>query len=284
MFKNYAKTAVLLAAMGGLVIVIGSLFGQAGLYIGFALGIVLVGGSYWFSDKLAIASARGVAVTREEAPDYYRIVEDLTQRANLPMPRLYIAPSDQPNAFATGRNHHHAAVCVNQGLLQLMSWDEVRGVLAHELTHIRNRDVLTGSVAAAIGMAITMVARMAMWGAMFGGGGRDNDRDNNPIALLAAAILAPIAAMVIQMAISRSREYQADAGAARLIGDGEPLARALEKLDGYSNRIPNNVNPSQASNYIVNPFGGRKMQFGKLFSTHPPVEDRIARLRGGNWR
>jgi heat shock protein HtpX len=284
MFKNYGKTALLLAALGGLTIAIGSLFGQGGLYIGFALGLVLVGGSYWFSDKLAIASARGVAVTREEAPDYYRIVEDLTQRANLPMPRLYIAPSDQPNAFATGRNPRHAAVCVNQGLLQLMSWDEVRGVLAHELTHIRNRDVLTGSVAAAVGMAITLVARMAMWGAMFGGGGGERDRDSQPSVLLATAILAPRDARINQMAISRSREYQADAGGARLIGDGEPLARALEKLDGFSKQIPANVNPSQASNYIVNPFGGRKMQFGKLFSTHPPVEERIARLRSGNWR
>ena len=284
MFKNYGKTALLLAAMGGLTIAIGGLFGQGGLYIGFALGLLLVGGSYWFSDKLAIASARAVAVTREEAPQYYAIVEELTQRANMPMPRLYIAPSDQPNAFATGRNPKHAAVCVNQGLLQLMSWDEVRGVLAHELMHIRSRDVLTGSIAAAVGMAITMVARMAMWGAMFGGGGRDDDRGSNPIVLLATAILAPIAALIIQMAISRSREFQADAGAARLIGDGEPLARGLEKLESYANRIPNMVNPSQASNYIVNPFGGKKMQMGKLFSTHPPVEERIARLRGGEWR
>ena len=284
MFKNYGKTAILLAAMGGLTIAIGGLFGQGGLFIGFALGLLLVGGSYWFSDKLAIKSAHGVAVTREEAPQYYEIVEELTKRADMPMPRLYIAPSDQPNAFATGRNPKHAAVCVNQGLLQLMSWDEVRGVLAHELTHIRNRDILTGSIAAAVGMAITLVARMAMWGAMFGGGGRDDDRGSNPIVLLATAILAPIAAVIIQMAISRSREFQADAGAARLIGDGEPLARGLEKLDGYSNRIPNLVNPSQASNYIVNPFGGKKIAFGKLFSTHPPVEERIARLRGGDWR
>jgi heat shock protein HtpX len=165
-----------------------------------------------------------------------------------------------------------------------MSWDEVRGVLAHELTHIRNRDVLTGSIAAAVGMAITFVARMAMWGAMFGGGGRDRDRDGNPLALLAMAILAPIAAMIIQMAISRSREFQADAGAARLIGDGEPLARALLKLEGMSNTIPAAVNPNQASNYIVNPFGTRKVQFSKLFSTHPPVAERVARLRDGSWR
>ena len=283
--KNYGKTAVLLAALGGLFIVLGGAFlGKSGLYIGLVIGLVMVGGSYWFSDKLAIASARAVEVSHDQAPEYHDIVTDLAQRAGLPMPRLFIAPSDQPNAFATGRNPKHAAVCVNQGLLQLMSWDEVRGVLAHELTHIRNRDILTGSNAAAVGMAITFAARRAMWGAMFSGGGRDRDRDNNPIVLLATAILAPIAAMVIQMAISRSREYQADAGAARLIGDGEPLARALLRLEAYSGRIPADVNPSQASNYIVNPLNGKKVVFGNLFSTHPPVEERVARLRKGTWR
>jgi heat shock protein HtpX len=283
LMKNYGKTALLLAALGGLFIALGgALGGQNGLYIGLALGLVMVGGSYWFSDKLAIASARGVEVDRAQAPDYFTIVEDLSRRAGIPMPRLYIAPSDQPNAFATGRNPKHAAVCVNQGLLQLMSWDEVRGVLAHELMHIKNRDILIGSVAAAVGMAITFVARMAMWGAMFGGGSRDRE-DNNPIAALATIILAPIAAMMIQMAISRSREYSADASAARLIGDGEPLARALQRLDAYSGRIPANVNPSQASNYIVNPLKGRKVAFGNLFSTHPPMEERITRLRSQSW-
>jgi heat shock protein HtpX len=282
--KNYAKTAILLAALGGLFVAIGGLFGQGGLIIGLVLGLLLVGGSYWFSDRIAIASARGVAVTREQAPEYYDIVADLSQRAGIPMPKLYVAPSEQPNAFATGRGPKHAAVCVNQGLLQLMSWDEVRGVLAHELTHVRNYDVLTGSVAAAIGMAITFAARMAMFASIFGGGGRDRDRDANPIVLLATAILAPIAAAVIQMAISRSREFQADAGGARLVGDGEPLARALERLDAYAGRIPSNVNPNQASNYIINPLKGRKVQFANLFSTHPPTEERIARLRSGSWR
>jgi heat shock protein HtpX len=283
--KNYGKTAILLAALGGLFVVLGgALGGQGGLYVGLVLGLVMVGGSYWFSDKLAIASARGVEVTREQAPDYFAIVDDLARRAGIPMPRLYIAPSDQPNAFATGRNPKHAAVCVNQGLLQLMSWDEVRGVLAHELMHIKNRDILTGSIAAAVGMSITFVARMAMWGAMFGGGGGRDREDNNPIAALATIILAPIAAMMIQMAISRSREYAADASAAKLIGDGEPLARALQRLEAYAGRIPSNVNPSQASNYIVNPLRGRKVAFGNLFSTHPPMEQRIARLRNGNWR
>jgi heat shock protein HtpX len=283
--KNYGKTAILLAALGGLFVVLGgALGGQGGLYIGLVLGLVMVGGSYWFSDKLAIASARGVEVSREQAPDYFAIVDDLAGRAGIPMPRLYIAPSDQPNAFATGRNPKHAAVCVNQGLLQLMSWDEVRGVLAHELMHIKNRDILTGSIAAAVGMAITFVARMAMWGAMFGGGGGRDREDNNPIAAIATIILAPIAAMMIQMAISRSREYAADASAAKLIGDGEPLARALQRLEAYAGRIPSDVNPSQASNYIVNPLRGRKVAFGNLFSTHPPMEERIARLRNGNWR
>jgi heat shock protein HtpX len=278
--KNTGKTAVLLAALGGLFILLGGVFGgQGGLVIGLVLGLVMVGGSYWFSDRLAIKAARAVPVTREQAPEYHDIMSELSQRAGVPMPRLYIAASDQPNAFATGRSPKHAAVCVNQGLLQLMSWDEVRGVLAHELMHIRNRDILTGSVAAAIGMAITFVATMARFAAIFGGGNRDG-RGSNPIALIAMSILAPMAAMVIQMAISRSREFAADESAAKLLGTGEPLARALERLDAYSGRIPANVNPSQASNYIVNPLKGQRVQFSNLFSTHPPVEARVARLRG----
>lgn len=280
--KNTAKTFTLLAALGALFVVVGgAIFGRGGLIIGLVLGLVMVGASYWFSDKLAIKSARAVPVTREQAPDYYRIMEDLTTRAEMPMPRLYITPSEQPNAFATGRNPSHAAVAVTQGLLQIMDHDEVRGVLAHELAHIRNRDILIGSVAAAIGMAITFVARMAMWGAMFGGGNRN--RDSNPLAMLAFAILAPISAALIQAAVSRSREFQADESAAKLIGSGRPLASALRRLDEYAGRIPAAVDPSQASAYIYDPLkaqaaGGRSGGFGKLFSTHPPVADRIARL------
>ena len=277
---NTAKTFVLLALLGGLIIVAGGAIGSStGLVIGLVFALAIVGGSYWFSDTLAIKSARAQAVTREQAPQYYEIMEDLTMRANMPMPKLYISPNPQPNAFATGRNPNNAAVAVTVGLLERMSWDEVRGVLAHELAHIRNRDILIGSVAAAIGMAITFAANIVMWGAMFGGRG---GRDRNPIGELAFALLAPIAAMVIQAAISRSREFQADASAAKLIGSGEPLARALEKLDRAAHAIPVNVNPNQASSYIINPLSAQARGRGggsKLFSTHPPTAERIARLR-----
>lgn len=276
---NTAKTFTLLAALGGLIIVGGgALGGQGGLVIGLVIALVMVGGSYWFSDKLAIASAKAQAVTPEQAPEYFQIMEDLTGRAGMPMPKLYISPNPQPNAFATGRNPSHAAVAVTVGLLDAMSWEEVRGVLAHELAHIRNRDILIGSVAAAVGMAITFAARMAMWGAMFSGRG---GRDRNVFGELAFAILAPIAAMFIQAAISRSREFQADESAAKLIGTGEPLAQALEKLEVYANRMPVDIDPNQASNYIINPLSAQARGGGvsKLFSTHPPTEQRIARLR-----
>ncbi len=276
---NTAKTAVLLAGLGGLIIVSAGAFGgSGGLVIGLVIALVMAGGSYFFSDKLAIASARAQPVTPEQAPEYHQIVEELCERAGLPKPRLYVAPSRQPNAFATGRDPRHAAVCVTVGLLELMDWDEIRGVLAHELAHVRNRDILISSVAAAIGMAITFAARMVMWGAIFAGG--RGGRDRNPLGELAFALLAPIAAMLIQMAISRSREFQADASGARLLGTGEPLARALEKLDAYAARIPADVDPSQASAYIVNPLkalGGRGGS--RWFSTHPPVAERIRRLR-----
>jgi len=290
--KNTLKTFTLLALLGGLFIVVGgAIFGQSGLIIGLVLGLVMVGGSYWFSDKLAIKSARAVAVTREEAPRYYEVMENLTNRAQMPMPKLYITPAPQPNAFATGRNPNHAAVAVTQGLLDAMSWEQIGGVLAHELAHVRNRDILIGSVAAAVGMAITFVARMAMWGAMFGGRG---GRDSSAFATLAFALLAPIAAAVIQAAVSRSREFEADASAARLLATGEPLAQALERLEAASHQIPAAVDPNQASAYIVNPLavqarakteanamGGR---MGKMFSTHPPTADRVARLRDGSWQ
>jgi heat shock protein HtpX len=283
MSKNTIKTYTLLAALGGLLMVIGSFFGRGGLFLGLLLGLAFVGGSYWFSDTIAIKSARAVPVSEAEMPEYYRIVRDLTAKANMPMPKLYITPDMQPNAFATGRNPDHAAVAVTQGILNILDWNELRGVLAHEISHVGNRDILIGSVAAAVAMGITFVARMAMWGAMFGGGGRDDD-NTNPLALLAFSLLAPIAAMVIQMALSRSREYEADRTGARLIGDGEPLARALAKLEQGARAVPMAVDPAQASKYIVNPLTGRRVQFAKLFTTHPPMEDRIARLRQGDWR
>ena len=282
MSKNTIKTYTLLAALGGLLMLIGSFFGRGGLFIGLLLGLAFVGGSYWFSDKIAIRAARAVPVSEAEMPEYYRIVRDLTREAGMPMPKLFITPDMQPNAFATGRSPDHAAVAVTRGILNILDWNELRGVLAHEISHVGNRDILIGSVAAAVAMGITFVARMAMWGAMFGGGGDDDNP--NPLAMLAFALLAPLAAAVIQMALSRSREYEADRTGARLIGDGEPLARALAKLEQGAKAIPMSVDPAAASMFIVNPFTGRRVQFANLFSTHPPIEDRIARLRGGEWR
>jgi len=284
MSKNTMKTYVLLAAFGGLLMLVGSFFGKTGLYIGLLLGLVFVGGSYWFSDKVAIRSARAVPVSEQEIPEYYRIVRELTRSAGMPMPKLYVTPDMQPNAFATGRSPNHAAVAVTQGILNILDWDELRGVLAHEISHVGNRDILIGSVAAALAMGITFVARMAMWGAMFGGGGGSDDNRGNVFGQLALLILAPIAAMFLQAALSRSREFEADRSGARLISDGEPLARALAKLEQGARTVPMNVDPAQASKYIVNPLTGRKMAFANLWSTHPPMEQRIARLRAGEWR
>src|SRR5918995_5787554 len=214
-FTNTFKTFVLLAFLGALFMGIGAIFGTGGLVIGAVLALLFVGGMYWFSDKIAIAAARAKPVTREQAPRLYEIVEDLARRNDMPMPRLYVSPEPQPNAFATGRNPRHAVVAVTEGILQALDDDELRGVLAHELSHVRNRDILIGSVAAAVALAITFIARIALFSAIFGGGD-DDDGGGNIIGLLALAILAPIAAGLIQMALSRSREYQADASGAHL--------------------------------------------------------------------
>ncbi len=278
MSTNTLKTFVLLAAFGGLIMGIGALFGEGGLMVGFVVALLVTGASYWFSDKIAIAAARAKPLSEEEAPWLYATVRELAGRARMPMPRLYLSPEAQPNAFATGRNPQHAVVCVTQGILQVLDRDELAGVLAHELSHVRNRDILIGSVAAALAMVVTFLARMLMWGSLFFGG-RDRE-GGNVLGVLAMAILAPIAALLLQMAISRSREYEADRTGAGLIGDGEPLARALEKIDAYARRVPMDVDPAQASAYIVNPLTGRKVNFAALFSTHPPTEERIARLRG----
>jgi heat shock protein HtpX len=280
--KNTFKTFVLLAGLGGLLVIIGQLLGgYTGALIGLAIGLVLVGFSYWKSDTLAIRAARAVPVTEEEMPEYYAIVRELTQQAGMPMPKLYVTPDQQPNAFATGRSPEHAAVAVTQGILRILTWDQLRGVLAHEISHVGNRDILIGSVAAAIAVGITAIATFLRFSAIFGG--RD-DEGGNPIALLALAILAPIAAGLLQMALSRSREFEADRSGARLIGDGEPLAQALQKLEAGAHQIPMNIDPAHASAFIVNPLAGRKMSFGNLWRTHPPTEDRVARLRGGEWR
>jgi heat shock protein HtpX len=282
--KNALKTAVLLAGLGGLLMLIGGAFaGQMGIIIGAAIGFAFVGFSYWKSDVLAIKAARAVPVTREQMPEFYEIMEELTQKAGMPMPKLYVAPSDQPNAFATGRNPNHAAVAVTQGILRILDWNELRGVLAHEISHVGNRDILIGSVAAAIALGITMIANILQFTAIFGGG-RD-DEGGNPIALLAMALLAPLAAGLLQMALSRGREFEADRTGARLIGDGEPLARALEKLEAGAQRIPMDIDPAHAQAYIVNPLAALKGKgFSNLFRTHPPTEDRVHRLRTGEWK
>jgi len=279
MFRNTAKTAVLLAGLGGVMVALGSLFGTGGAVIGLVLALGLVGFSYWKSDTLAIRAARAVPADEAAMPEYFAIMRELTGKAGMPMPKLYVSHEAQPNAFATGRNPEHAAVAVTAGLLQVCTWDEVRGVLAHELAHVRNRDILIGSVAAAVATAISFVANIAMWGAMFGGG-RDDEEGANPIVLLATALVAPIAASLLQMAISRSREFEADRTGAELAGGGEPLARALEKLEAYANRVPMDIAPSQASHFIVNPLSGQKVQFANWFRTHPLTAERVARLRG----
>jgi heat shock protein HtpX len=281
--KNTFKTFVLLAGLGGLLVIIGQLLGgYTGALIGLGIGLLVVGFSYWKSDTLAIKAARAVPVTEAQMPEYYAIVRELTQKAGMPMPKLYVTPDQQPNAFATGRNPEHAAVAVTQGILRILDWDQLRGVLAHEISHVGNRDILIGSVAAAIAVGITAIATILRFSAIFGGG-RDDD-GGNPIALLALAILAPLAAGLLQMALSRSREFEADRSGARLIDDGEPLAQALIKLEAGARQIPMDIDPAHASAFIVNPLAGRKVSFGNLWRTHPATEDRVARLRGGEWR
>jgi heat shock protein HtpX len=279
MSKNVFKTFVLLAGFGALLMGIGSFFGTGGLIIGLGIGLVFVGGSYWFSDTLAVKAAGAQPVTEQEAPELYAMVRELAARDDMPMPRIYLSPAAQPNAFATGRGPNRAVVAVTQGLLQVLEPDELRGVLAHELSHVKNRDILIGSVAAALAMGITFIARMAMWGAMFTGGGGNDRNGGNIFGVIAMAILAPIAAAMLQMALSRSREFEADRTGAELLGDGEPLARALEKIDAYAKQVPMNVDPAQATAYIINPLSGRKVNFANLFTTHPPTAERVARLR-----
>ena len=283
MSRNTIKTTFLLTLLGAVLIAIGGLLGgRGGLVIGLVFALLFTGGSYWFSDSIAIRAARAVPVSEEQMPDYYAVVRDLTTRAGMPMPRLYVTPDAQPNAFATGRNPDHAAVAVTQGILQICSWDEMRGVLAHEISHVGNRDILISSVAATIAMAITMLARMAAWAGLFFGG-RENEGENI-FELLALVILAPLAAVLLQLALSRSREFEADRSGARLIGDGEPLARALSKRDAASRQIPMPLaRREMAPLYIVSPLAGMNISFKSLFSDHPPTDERIRRLREREW-
>ena len=286
MFKNTMKPTVLLAALGGLIVTVAGLLGggsSGAVMIGVVIALVMVGGSYWFSDKLALKSAKAVVITESDAPEFYRMVQSLAQRANMPMPRVAISPAEQPNAFATGRGPNNAVVCATQGLLRSMPADELEGVMAHELMHVRNRDILIGSVAAAVATAISAIAQMAYFAALFGGGRDDEDRPN-PIALLLISMLAPISASLIQMAISRSREFEADRSAAELLGSGQSLARALQRIEQAASRTPMQVAPAQAQAYIHNPlaeFGQRRtggVNMSKLFSTHPSTDERIRRL------
>jgi heat shock protein HtpX len=276
MSRNTIKTFVLLALLGGLFILVGELIApRTGSLVGLALGLTMVGGTYWFSDRLAVRAAGARRVTAAEHHRLAAVVARLTERARLPMPELYVAPTAQPNAFATGRNPQHAAVCVTQGALDLLDDDELEGVLAHELSHVANRDVLIGSIAAAIAMALTLAARLALWGTLLGGG---RGRRGNPIGLLAMSLLAPLAAMVMQLAISRSREFEADRSGADLLGTGEPLAGALARIDATARAVPMHVDPAHATAYIVNPLAGRRVAFANLFASHPPTAERIARL------
>ncbi len=278
---NALKTTLLLGLLTGLFLFLGEYFGgQSGLIIALIFAGVMNFVSYFFSDKIALAMYRAKPVSREEAPRLYGIVERLTQRTGLPMPKLFVIPNDSPNAFATGRNPGHASVAVTQGILGLLNDEELEGVLAHELGHVRNRDILISSVAATIAGAITVLARMAYFGAMFGGyGGRDDrDRGGNALGALFMLILAPIAAMLIQFAISRSREYAADATGAHITGNPYALASALKKLEAYSRRMPLVASPSTAHLFIVKP--AISTELANLFSTHPPTAKRIERLTG----
>ena len=273
------KTLFWLAVLSGLLLFIGeAVAGQRGLTLALGMAVVMNGIAYFYSDKIALSSSGAQAVSREEAPKLYQVMERLCAKANLPMPKLYLIPEQAPNAFATGRNPKHASVAVTVGLMELMNEDELEGVIAHELSHVRNYDILTTSVAATLAAAITFLGRMAMYAEMFGGGGRsDDDRRGGVLGGLLMIILAPLAALLLQMMISRRREYAADESGARLVGHPYGLISALEKLGAYNQRIPMDASPATSSLYIVKPLSAGGI--ANLFSTHPPLEDRIAVLR-----
>ncbi|HXF99967.1 MAG TPA: zinc metalloprotease HtpX [Bacteroidota bacterium] len=275
---NSVRTVLLMTLLTVLFVFLGNLLGgQGGMVMGLLIAAAMNFGSYWFSDKIVLRMYGAKELSPNEAPELFQMTEELTRRAGLPMPKLYLIPGDQPNAFATGRNPEHAAVAVTEGILRLLPRDELRGVIAHELAHVKHRDILIGSIAATMAGAISMIANMAQWAMIFGGGRSSNDDEGgHPIAGLLMIIIAPIAAMLIQMAISRSREYLADEGGATMAGDPISLANALRRLHKGAQEIPMHATPATAHMFIVNPLTGGGLM--NLFSTHPPMEERIARL------
>jgi heat shock protein HtpX len=280
MWNNF-KTTILLAGLTGLLLAIGQLWGgQRGMMIALIFAGVMNLGTYFFSDKIALSMSGAQPISREENPRIYQIVERLAAKANIPAPKIYFIPTDSPNAFATGRNPSHASVAVTRGILEICEDDEIEGVLAHELGHVKNRDILISAVAATVAGAITMIARMVYYAELFGfGGGRSDSRRGGALSALAMMIVAPLAAMLIQLAISRSREYEADATGAAITGNPQGLARALDKIDKWSKRIPLQVSPSMAHMFIIQPLTTGEV-FSSLFSTHPPIRKRIERLIG----
>jgi heat shock protein HtpX len=278
MMESKIKTTLLLAVLTGVLIWIGGMAGgRGGMFVAFLLAVVMNAGSYWFSDKIVLAMYHAQPIEEYQDPQLFGIVRELAAEAGLPMPGVYVIPQQTPNAFATGRNPEHAAVAVTEGILRILTPSELKGVLGHELGHVTNRDILISSIAATLAGAIMILASMARWGAIFGGFGGRDDREGGILGLLVTAILAPIAATLIQLAISRNREYLADQAGARLSHNPESLARALEKLESASRQVPMDANPSTAHMFIVNPLSGKTL--AGLFSTHPPTEERIRRLR-----
>ena len=276
--SNIFKTGLLLAVLTAMLVLIGgAIGGRQGMVVAFFFAVAMNFFSYWFSDKIVLAMYQAQPVDEASAPRLFSMVRRLATHAGIPMPRVYMIPTDTPNAFATGRDPEHAVIAVTDGIMRILDEEELEGVLAHELSHVKNRDVLISTIAATLAGTITYLAHMAQWAAMFGGRGHsDEDEGTNPIAAIFMAILAPIAAMLVQMAVSRAREYQADATGAQIAGKPWGLAKALRKLQMAQEVVPMNANPATAHLFIVNPLSGRSLM--TLFSTHPPLEDRIARL------
>ncbi|KZL90215.1 zinc metalloprotease HtpX [Clostridium magnum] len=278
---NQIRTLLLMSGLTILVILIGgSLGGQLGMITAFVFALIMNGGSYWFSDKIALSMAGAQPLSKQDNMELYAMVEKLTANAGMPMPRLYITPSMQPNAFATGRNPEHSAVAVTQGILNILNRNELEGVIAHELAHIKNRDVLISTIVAVMAGVITTMANWAQWALMFGGGNSDEEEGPGLLASLPLIILGPIAAMLVQMAVSRSREYLADSTGANIAGHSEGLANALLKLERASSIVPMDVNPAASHLFIVNPLSAQRLM--NLFSTHPPINDRVRRLQASN--